>query len=210
MIRLISCTSWLLFAGIAYGVPCPQGEWCQWTIAEGGNDHWYRSTGQPKLWAEAEADAIIAGGHLVTINDAAENTWLFDKFPYDDSVAPPINHWIGFFQDTTDSNFSEPSAGWKWVGEPNLCGWNTGNPTVCYTSWRSSEPNDGNPSVSENYAELHWGPGAGWNDRVGDTTLLWHGLIERTTFPAVPAVSEWGLIVMLLLIVTAGTTVFKS
>lgn len=190
---------------IAYGQACPTETWCEY------NGHWYRSTSNRSTWDDAELVAIQLGGHLVTITDADENTWLAEKFPFVDSD-PQLNYWVGFYQDTSDGTYSEPSGGWKWVGDPDLCRWTTGNPDVCYTSWNSpsGEPNDGNPEVSENHATLHWGvstPG-GWNDLQGNV-YLWFGLVERETDPAIPAVSTWGLIVMMLLLATIGTVMIN-
>jgi hypothetical protein len=59
----------------------------------GGNGHRYKSTDTVNSRSDAEAEAILAGGHLVTINDAFENAWVFDKFAQDGNV------WIGLFQD---------------------------------------------------------------------------------------------------------------
>jgi hypothetical protein len=58
------------------------------------NHHWYFLT-EPGTWPEAEAQAVAAGGHLVTINDAAENAWVTAMFH---PVNTPGGPWIGFYQ----------------------------------------------------------------------------------------------------------------
>lgn len=193
-----------------HGQLCPPSQWCQWTIAEGGNGHWYRSTSSRSTWDDAELAAVQLGGHLVTINGADENTWLTQKFPFQDTDLD-IDYWIGFYQDTSDATYSEPSGGWKWIGDQDLCRWSTGNPDVCYTSWNvgSGEPNNLSQPDGEQYARLSWGPFAqgGWTDHFG---AFWFGIMERDTDPfAIPAASEWGMIMLTLLILTAGTVVLS-
>jgi len=79
---------------------------------------------QGPTWEEAEANANKLGGHLVTINDAEENDWLFEN---------GFRGWIGF----TDR---EKEGDWKWTsGEP-----------VTYTSWLSDSPS--NTFGTEHYA----------------------------------------------------------
>src|SRR5688500_16633744 len=46
-------------------------------------------------WAEAEAKATSLGGHLVAINDAAENSWLLENFPGGSLGVLDYYIWIG-------------------------------------------------------------------------------------------------------------------
>ncbi len=87
------------------------------------NGHRYFLT-EPGTWAEAEAEAVAAGGHLVTINDAAENAWVAATFNPD---PPNTGAWIGLYQ---LPGSLEPAGGWVWVsGEP-----------VTYLNWGAVEP----------------------------------------------------------------------
>jgi len=111
--------------------------------------HWYDivSSGIDGSWTNAENNAVTLGGHLVTINDIAEETWLRSTF------GEQTRYWIGFFQ---LPGSLEPAEGWGWVsGEP-----------VTYTNWDTGEPsNDKPPDTGENYAVLNWnGTTGGWND----------------------------------------------
>lgn len=44
-------------------------------------------------WPVSEAEAITLGGHLVTINDAAENNWVYSTFSYPSGTDRAL--WIG-------------------------------------------------------------------------------------------------------------------
>jgi hypothetical protein len=72
------------------------------------NGHEYALTNTWEPWSTEEAEAVLAGGHLVTINDAAENAWLTATFI---NVVPAgLN--IGYYFNSTDQM-------WEWIsGEP--------------------------------------------------------------------------------------------
>lgn len=109
------------------------------------NGHWYAivSSGTNGSWINAENNAIALGGHLVTINDAAEETWLRSVF------GDSLRYWIGFNDATTEG---------IWV-------WSSGEP-VTYTNWDDFEPNNSHPpEIGEDYAVINWvSSDGGWND----------------------------------------------
>lgn len=190
--QIITTVGLLLACGQA-----ANAQWIQWKSAKGGNNHWYRLTAVGS-WEEAEAGAVAEGGHLVTINDAAEQGFLNDNFPRLTSEDPPI--WIGLFQIPESA---EPAGGWVWVsGE-----------SVTYTNWHGGEPNDGDAATSEDFAEMHhFAPGSGqglWNDRVGDAPRP--GVIEKIGPPGVtvPAVDTWGLLILVIVVVIASVTILR-
>jgi len=107
--------------------------------------HWYDivSSAPDGSWLSAETNANALGGHLVTINDAAEETWLRSVF------GEQTLYWIGF-------NDVAVEGTWVWVsGEP-----------VTYTNWDAGEPNNSMPpATGEDYAVLNWNAATGgWND----------------------------------------------
>ncbi|MBI5739336.1 MAG: PEP-CTERM sorting domain-containing protein [Nitrospirae bacterium] len=117
-------------------------------------------------WTQAEANAMAWGGHLVTINDAAEDAWVFDTFGYE--------HFIGL-------NDIAQEGRWEWVsGEP-----------VTYLHWAGGEPNNGNAA---NWVQINWGYDAtgGWNDTGPAWTYTgnpWHsgfGIAEKDIVNPVP------------------------
>ncbi|MCK4789556.1 MAG: hypothetical protein KAV87_37795 [Desulfobacteraceae bacterium] len=109
------------------------------------NHHWYDivPSGADGSWDNAENNAIALGGHLVTINDAAEEAWLRSVF------GEQTRYWIGF---------SDAGVEGLWV-------WSSGEP-VTYTNWDSGEPNNmAPPPTGEDYAVLNWySATGGWND----------------------------------------------
>jgi hypothetical protein len=150
MVTLVAGAS-VLFAftvmsgGVAGAVPV------QWTVASGGNGHFYdflgnQLAGNPNTysWDGARVDAESRGGYLATPTSAAE--WAFMQSQMYDWVGPvdPVystcgacgnrsyQGWLGGFQNTSSPSYSEPGGGWEWVtGEP----WS-------FTAWHGGEPNN--------------------------------------------------------------------
>jgi hypothetical protein len=146
-------------------VPRPEG-W-QHNPATG---HDYLYVDDPMSWAEAEAYAVSLGGHLVTINDAAENDWLVATLG--------TEYWIGFNDIAAESE-------WVWVsGEP-----------VTFTNWLAGEPND---YMGEDLAMIWNKPPIGWNDVPdGQNSFVVEGTAPpRQPFfsvsPIEPAEHMWG------------------
>lgn len=70
------------------------------------NGHsYYRSTGTA-YWLTAKSNCEAMGGHLVTMSNAAENTFVYNTWP---------SGWIGYYQDKTGAFYGEPNAGWRWT-----------------------------------------------------------------------------------------------
>ena len=118
-------------------------------------------------WAAAQATAVSAGGHLVTINDDAENAWILANFGYISGVGQRI--WIGFNDEASEGTFV----------------WSSGEPAT-YTNWNPGEPN--NSSGVEDYAEF-LGSNGKWNDLVLAGSGHVHiGIVETgVTAPPCPA-----------------------
>ena len=124
----------------------------------GYNGHTYLLTDGSLTWSQAEAYAQSLGGHLATVNDTAEQQWLFDTFGRFGSL------WIGFYQ--TDK-LAEPAGHWAWMsGE-----------TATYTNWASGQPD--NYGNNEDYAQFNWDSAGHWNDCPNSSNL--RGLIELNT-----------------------------
>ena len=69
------------------------------------NHSYYRSTGTA-VWTTAQTSCESMGGHLVTMSNAAENTFVYNTWP---------SGWIGYYQDKTGAFYSEPYGGWRWT-----------------------------------------------------------------------------------------------
>jgi len=95
-------------------------------------------------WTVAEQTAVALGGHLVTVNDQAEQDWLVLNFHNVGGV--DVDVWTGLNDVVVEGT-------WEWIsGEP-----------VTYTNWDLNEPNDS--GGIEEYAALRKNnPLAFWND----------------------------------------------
>lgn len=128
-----------------------------------GNGHWYTLTPEPLYWELAQALAETWGGHLVTISDSDEQTFLTATFTQYDL-------WIGLYQIIGSP---EPSGGWVWV---------TGEP-VTFTNWGTGEPNQ-HRSRPEDFAEMNQATPGKWNDTSNN---MERGIVECETAPVMGA-----------------------
>ncbi len=98
-------------------------------------------------WDEAEANAITLGGHLVTINDSAENDWIEsefskEKYYYDgDSNPGDPETWTHFWLGGTDRDIE---GTWQWVSGES---WS-------FDGWISPLPNNAGNSGHDYLAGL--------------------------------------------------------
>lgn len=70
------------------------------------NGHsYYRST-TSMAWSTAKSQCEAMNGHLATISNAAENSFLFNTWP---------SGWIGYYQDKTGAFYGEPLGSWRWT-----------------------------------------------------------------------------------------------
>lgn len=97
-----------------------------------------------QTWRDAQSEAESLGGHLVTINDKAEEAWLSLQLDFG-------RYWIGL---TDDPDFGGSEGNFVWAsGE-----------TPDYWNWSGKEPS--NAFGNEHYAEIRVTDGStqGWND----------------------------------------------
>ena len=114
-------------------------------------------------WTDAEAAAVTAGGHLVTVNDVDEHNWLISTFGANDS------YWIGFNRPSGDDYV-----------------WATGEP-VTFTNWVLDEPTRGD----EHYVAMNQHMPGGWNDLPATWWLA--GITEIVPEPSSLAALACGL-----------------
>lgn len=125
----------------------------EWSVAAGGNGHWYAPIPEEMSWEAAQASAVAMGAHLVTLGDGAENAFVQARCLSWNIIHP----WIGGLQDVGARNYSEPAGGWRWVtGEP----WD-------FVNWNTNEPNNVGP-VNEDRLQMGSDVGT-WNDMAAGT-----------------------------------------
>lgn len=105
------------------------------------NHAYYISTNE-MTWHEAKTLCEEVGGHLVTISDDQENSFVHQNTIYET--------WIGFTDEGHESM-------WTWI---------SGEPTT-YQNWMPGEPNNG--GTGEHWAHIRWmGYESRWNDSSED------------------------------------------
>jgi hypothetical protein len=173
----------------------------QWRISDGGNGHWYEAFYTPEgiSWNEAYTAAQLIGpdSHLVTINNAQENTFVFSLVTESQFWYQPLGWgnaqgpWLGGYQ---AEGSVEPNSGWRWV---------TDEPFT-YANWGPGEPNNSGGSVLNEDSLHFWGIGeinSTWNDSpeigtvfsdingpfTGDRIGQLGYIVEMTTIPIPPS-----------------------
>lgn len=133
--------------------PTPPSPILAGPITNPANGHQYYLVNYTN-WSAAEQIAVSLGGHLATINNAAENTWVFTNFGAFGGVERTL--WLGL-------NDVAQEQTWTWIsGEP-----------VGYFNWAVGEPNGtATTGTGEDYAMM-WNPSSGaplgsWNDAPSD------------------------------------------
>ncbi|MCX6879305.1 MAG: SUMF1/EgtB/PvdO family nonheme iron enzyme [Verrucomicrobia bacterium] len=129
-----------------------------------GTGHSYYLLTQ-NTWSASEAEAVTLGGHLVTINDPAENEWVLNTFSRFGGSAKAL--WIGLSDSATEGTFA----------------WASGQ-SAAFRNWATGEPSAG--SAGEDYVhlyELDRGTilAGKWNVHTDQTTesgVPLHGVVE--------------------------------
>ena len=126
---------------------------------------------ESSTWTAAEAVAVSMGGHLVTVDDQAENDWLKNTFGLFNGLQTDL--WLGLND----------------VAAEGVHVWVDGS-TSSYTNWAAGEPNNStaNDPNGEDYVYMYGAQGyrGKWNDN-DDARVSWqariHGVVE---LPAPP------------------------
>ena len=137
----------------------------QYTVAAGGNDHWYAkyAVGAGATWSQLRAKAEALGGTLACANSADENRMMGSIHMATGSGARVA---FGLYQDLNDKNYVEPAGGWKWVDGGALT----------YGSWNAGEPNDS--AGVEHFGQFFaYYFGEFWNDN-SDGAAWTHVILE--------------------------------
>lgn len=108
-------------------------------------------------WTASQAEAVTLGGNLVTINDGAENDWVFDTFS-----AGQRNLWIGLYDPALNGVYN-------WVD----------GTAVSYSNW------DIGPSPQPDGGDEHWVFMAQGDLGHGLTARKWHDVLDNpaSAFP---------------------------
>ena len=137
--------------------PAPgEGAW----VVNPANRHAYKSI-RCESWNEANNQAVAEDAYLVSINDEAEQKWVWELFG-------PRPYWIGLTDLAKEGE-------WEWTsGEP-----------VTYTNWAAYEPMDIDRGEAD-YVFMGHSPHGEWFD-VGPESGAWMSvqmaIIERNNPP---------------------------
>lgn len=151
--------------------------WQQWTIASGGNDHWYNaiSVNYTVHWTQAKDIAQAQGVYLSSIRSQAEQDFVVGltggmgnpDYWYHPQYAWPNDHtygpWIGLLQDPQD--MSHIQENWTWSSGESLA----------ITNWAPDpffSPSNGNPNQFYGaFVKIYGSSQVTWFNSNNDPTL---------------------------------------
>ena len=152
---------------MALGTVLPlRAEFIGGPITNNANGHFYYIL-TPKTWTESEAQAVALGGHLVTIDDDTENSWVQTTLGFYSGVQRRL--WIGLTDQAQEGQFV----------------WASGSAST-YRNWLAGEPNNGNGG-NEDFVFMYRtneGRGPTWNDVPDTGDGLVYGVVEVEPSPA--------------------------
>jgi len=142
----------LVLAGLIQGTAARAASIASGPIVNPANQHTYYLL-TADTWTNSEAFAQTLGGNLATINDAAENTWVFQQFGQQRDL------WIGLNDVQTEGTFT----------------WASGE-TSSFTNWRSGQPDNysQSPVAGEDYVHIYGTQtafGGLWNDAADNPSI---------------------------------------
>ena len=155
-------------------------------IVNPANDHRYYLL-SPSSWPDAETEAITVGGHLTTINDVDEQSWVFAQFAGYNNANYSL--WIALNDAASEGDFV----------------WSSGEP-ISYTYWAAGKPDNatGRDPRGEDYVHmfrLSDSRRGRWNDMIEDHTLSTHypfaGVVEVVPEPGSLALIGFGAVMVL-------------
>jgi len=158
----------------------------EWTVASGGNGHFYERVETPVDFATARAAALASthnglSGYLVTITSAAENAFLVN-----------LAGGIGW---SSGSDAAQEGA-WRWLDGPEAgtAFWIDGV-TQTYAAWGPGEPNTF-AGIQEDFMAIKFGQQSAWNDLPFNSGQGYY--VEYSAAPpmAVPEPSAWALLIL--------------
>jgi len=152
-------------------------------IVNPANEHTYYLLTQSS-WQAAQAQALTLDGNLATINDAAEQAWVFSEFGFYGGQERSL--WLGLNDEAVEGSFV----------------WASGEP-VGYYNWLPGLPD--NAYGDENYVHMMRSgngfghPGGTWNDLASPISPFpqfdpIHGVVEVNSVPVPSNAVTWGYI----------------
>lgn len=124
-------------AALQLAAPALQAAPVQWTVAAGGNDHWYdyvpaSSIFAPIDFASARSAALTSShlgqpGYLATITSAQEQAFVQSAFPFLVGFGATGNAWLGASDAAVEGE-------WRWLDGPEA------GQLLSYAHWLIGQP----------------------------------------------------------------------